>query len=294
MREIADPQTVGRRGCEVTVDEVPRPLGLPVRDCRAPLLASDRALKAGLLHQAFDGAAGDVDAFAAQRPPHLAHAIDAEVLGVNLADALDQLGVALSLSAGIAPASLDLVIGGWGDLERLADRLDPVLVAKGIDHRAHLLGCGSSSRAKKVEAAFRISFALRSSRTSRSRSLMRSASVLETPARSPWSISARGTHLRSVSWPMPHFCEIERIAAHSLGYSSRCSSTRRTARWRTSNGYRLPFLIGPSCHWIGPPRFPERFMAHFSTALDNLRASAERTSRTTMAIGLRTARRSHS
>src|SRR5947209_17913260 len=152
MREIADPQTVGRRGCEVTVDEVPRPLGLPVRDCRAPLLASDRALKAGLLHQAFDGAAGDVDAFAAQRPPHLAHAIDAEVLGVNLADALDQLGVALSLSAGIAPASLDLVIGGWGDLERLADRLDPVLVAKGIDHRAHLLGCGSSSRAKKAEA----------------------------------------------------------------------------------------------------------------------------------------------
>ena len=94
MREVRYPQAVGRRGFEVALDEVPRPFSLSVGDRHAALAAPDRALKACLLHQAFDRAAGDVDAFAAQRPPHLAHAVDAEVLLVNAADVLEQLGVA--------------------------------------------------------------------------------------------------------------------------------------------------------------------------------------------------------
>src|SRR4051812_25970020 len=56
---------------------------------------------------------------------------------------------------------------------------------------------------KKADAAFRISFALRGFRFSRSSSSMRSASAELTPGRGLPSISAWRTHLRSLSLVIP-------------------------------------------------------------------------------------------
>src|SRR5262249_13120346 len=50
------------------------------------------------------------------------------------------------------------------------------------------------------------------------------------------------------------------IAAHSEGYSPRCSCTIRTARSRTSCGYLPRLLIAPSSHRMEPPLFPGRFI----------------------------------
>ena len=65
-------------------------------------------------------------------------------------------------------------------------------------------------------AALRISLARRSSRTSAFSRRSSADSSLVTPGRAPASISARRTHLRTVSVvPMPGFCATERIASHS-------------------------------------------------------------------------------
>ncbi len=68
-----------------------------------------------------------------------------------------------------------------------------------IDEADYLGSRGSSSRAKKADAAFRMSFARRSSRFSRSNSAIRSASGVVVPGRTPWSTSAWFTHSRSVA-----------------------------------------------------------------------------------------------
>jgi hypothetical protein len=70
--------------------------------------------------------------------------------------------------------------------------------------QAHDLGSrGSSSRAKKAEAAFKILLARRSSRFSRSNSVMRRCCSVLTPGRLPLSMSACLTQFRSDSGPMP-------------------------------------------------------------------------------------------
>jgi hypothetical protein len=166
---------------------------------------------------------------------HTFLAIDTEVLLVHPAD-LSGESLRQVRSEGRLPG-LDRVIARWSDLQRPADRLDPEFLTVRIHDPAHLLGCGSSSRATKAEAAFKISFALRSSLLSRSSSLIRCASALVMPGRSPSSTSALRTHLRSVSEPTPNFSAIEVIAAHSVGYSRRCSNTSRPARSHTSAGY---------------------------------------------------------
>src|ERR1700740_2576492 len=78
-----------------------------------------------------------------------------------------------------------------------AERLDPVLIALIVDERDHHFGRRSSSAwAKYADALRRISLARRSSRFSRSSSLIRLRSSVETPPRRPLSISACCTHLR--------------------------------------------------------------------------------------------------
>ena len=69
-----------------------------------------------------------------------------------------------------------------------------------VDHRL----CGrSSSAAKKAEADFKMALARRSSKFSRSSCLIRSASSVVVPGRSPRSTSARRTQLRRVSGLTP-------------------------------------------------------------------------------------------
>jgi hypothetical protein len=89
-----------------------------------------------------------------------------------------------------------------------------VLVDERDDHR-----CGrSSSAAKKAEAAFKISFARRSSAFSFFNALTCADSSVVTPGRCPASTSARRTHLRRVSAePMPSLVAIDLIASNSEG-----------------------------------------------------------------------------
>src|SRR5690625_269710 len=89
-----------------------------------------------------------------------------------------------------------------------ADRLDAEPVTMIIDELHYQGSRGSSSRAKKLEAANKISLARFSSRTSDSRSLMRFASAVVTPGRCPASIAARLHQPRNVSALTPVRCPI--------------------------------------------------------------------------------------
>lgn len=78
--EVADPQLVGPPGLEVPADVIQRARGVGVADRGAHAFAANDPAQAQALHQALDGAAGYVEAFPAQLPPHLAHAVDPEIL----------------------------------------------------------------------------------------------------------------------------------------------------------------------------------------------------------------------
>ena len=87
------------------------------------------------------------------------------------------------------------VVGARGDLgagvgEDPADRLDPEPLLVVVDVGAQRRNGRSSSAAKKADADLRISFARRSSRTSRSSSAIRCRSSVEVPGRWPASTSA--------------------------------------------------------------------------------------------------------
>ena len=63
--------------------------------------------------------------------------------------------------------------------------------------------------------------------------------VYPTPGRCPASRCACRTHVRSVSAVQPSFGATDCSTAHSEAWASRCSSTIRTARSRTSGENRL-------------------------------------------------------
>jgi hypothetical protein len=166
-------------------------------------------------HQPRHRTPGRRDALTPQLPPHLAHAIQAAALIMDPTDLLQQLPISqrprgrLTLSAFASP------IRRRGDLQHAADRLNPEPVSVLVDEHGQLLGGrGSSSRAKKADAAFKISLARRNSRFSRSSSLMRSASAVVLPGRLPPSTSTWRIHNRSVSGVIPNFSAIDVIAAH--------------------------------------------------------------------------------
>jgi IS5 family transposase len=120
----------------------------------------------------------------------------------------------------------------------------------------------SSSAPKKLAAALRISFARRSSLFCRSSSFSRARSSEANPGRSPVSVSARRTHKRSVSRCRPSWPAMDSIAFHCDRYSSWCSNTIRTARSRTSTGYRRTRFcsdIAPSSQETEQSPIPGRF-----------------------------------
>ena len=173
-------------------------------------------------------------------------------LHVGLPDALhllQQLCVALgaqraqgraALTRGVTP------VRRWGDLQDAADRLDPKLLAVLIDERLQdLMRRSSSAWAKNALASFRISLALRSSRFSRSSSLIRWASAVETPSRWPESTSCCFTQVCKVCGTQPILSAMDSMAAHCDGCYARCSSTRRTARSRTSGENFGDFFMAP-------------------------------------------------
>src|SRR4051795_12431569 len=149
--------------------------------------------------------------------------LDLEVLIPDPPDSHARLGIASPARrrlGRIGPSGGMGVIYRWGDRQHLADRLDPVDGAMLVDEGDHFRnGRSSSAWAKYADALRRISFAWRSSRTSRSSALIRSCSSVVGPGRLPWSRSACRTQPRSVSGLQPIFA-IELIAAHCEAYSS--------------------------------------------------------------------------
>ena len=165
-----------------------------VADCGAHRLAPDYACQAHLAHQSRDRTSGDGHALAYHMPPDLAHTLDREILGEHARD--------LGLESNIVPCprrqacrilSLrdTLVVGGWGDRQDTADRLDPIGIAVSVNKSDHLRnGRSSPACAKYADALRRISLACRSSRTSRSSAFTLSATSVGTPPRLPLSTSA--------------------------------------------------------------------------------------------------------
>ena len=128
-----------------------------------------------------------------------------------------QLGVAQRARRG--RPGLRRVVGARGELQHAADRLDPEPVPVLVDVGDHFRVRPSSSVAKKSDADFKISFARRSSRFSRSSSFSRARSSVRHPGRRPSSTSTWRTQLRNVSDVQPNFAAIETIAVHCDGYS---------------------------------------------------------------------------
>jgi hypothetical protein len=120
-----------------------------------------------------------------------------------------------------------------------------VLIDVGDDQRE-----GRSSSAKKADALFKIAFARRSSRTSRSSSASRVASSVVVPARWPSSISAWMTQLRNVSALMPNCSAIRFNAPVRVAGSRRASTAILVARSRSSSGYFLGAAMTLILTWI--------------------------------------------
>ena len=174
-------------------------------------------------HQALDRTSRHDRALACQLPPDLVGAVD---LHVGLPDALylrhEDIIAARSGAAFVRLAQQRRVssIPRRGDLQYLADRLDPESVAVLVDEVPQDLSRRSNSAwAKNALASFRISLARRSSLTSRFRSFTRCASLVVTPSRTPSSTSTRFTHSCSVCGTQPILGAIDSMAAHSDGYS---------------------------------------------------------------------------
>src|SRR6476469_4621015 len=148
-----------------------------------------------------------------------------------------------------------------GNLQHLADRLDPVGIPMLVDKLPQDLKRRSSSAwAKKALASRKISLALRSSRTSRSKAFTRSRSAPVTPLRMPTSTSCLRTHSCKVCGTHPILGAIDSMVAHRDGYSPRCSSTMRTARSRTSGENLFDFFMAPFSQMLEPPQNPGRFI----------------------------------
>ena len=107
-----------------------------------------RACQAHGAHQPLHGALGDCHPFAAQLMPDLARAVETEAGIVNTLDGLAQLVIAAGTSRSPVvigkPGSM-LVIGGRGDRQFPADRLDTQILAVRVDKRHHHLPWRSSS-----------------------------------------------------------------------------------------------------------------------------------------------------
>src|SRR5690606_34888760 len=101
--------------------------------------------------------------------------------------------------------------------------------------------------------------ARRSSLFSRSNSLTRCFSAVVTPSRTPLSTSWRFTQVNSVWGTQPIFDAMDSTAAHSDGYSPRCSCTRRTVRSRTSRENLFDLFMAPFSQELEPPQNPGRF-----------------------------------
>ncbi|GEM_PF-1530933 len=181
------PQLVRAIGMELALYAIQRAERL-VAGHRCPHdLAAPNALQSSPTHQPFHRASGRLDAFSPELLPDLHRAIALHVGVPHPLDFQDQRVIAPSTAtAQFRVALLRRVpaVTGRGDLQDTADRLDPETVTMLIDKCPQdLVRRSSSAWAKYALARRRISLALRNSRFSRSRALMRSRSSVVGPGR---------------------------------------------------------------------------------------------------------------
>src|SRR5215216_853022 len=250
ISEVGNPDPVRRWGGEVAVEQVIGPAAVLGRDGGADLLAAAHPLDAENAHTPIDGAGSDIrESAAAKIRSHLPPAIQAlwgeptptvRVGGEpGVEDGVDYRRVADRPGCWL-PRRPPGPIGARGDLAALltqysADRLDRIALSlQGVDESHDQRFRGSSSPAKKVVAARRISTSSRSRRFSALSRLISANSSLVTPSRSPASTCAWRHHPRKVSLLIP---SRRPTASHDLVTepdSTLCSVTSRTARALTS------------------------------------------------------------
>ena len=202
-----------------------------------------RAVHALVAHQPVNGVRADVrEAVASQPGGHLATAEQhlgswpPVVAGPDVQQHVPQRRIAAVPGARVA--GLPSSVGAWGDRqaklgELVADRLDPTSkTSLRVDERADQRRRGSSSPAKNIEAAFKISLASVRSRTCDFRALISASSSLEGPGLSPPSTWACTIYFRNVSGPTPSFGPRTSAAAHGEEQSSKRSRAIRKARPR--------------------------------------------------------------
>jgi hypothetical protein len=114
--KIGHPQGVRTRCFELPIDAIERTRGGRIADCGADPLAPHHALQAHPPHQARYGAASECGPFPEKLSPHLADAIDAEVLLVHAPDFGPQSDIApgpcRQLARIGAPGGVGVVLDG--------------------------------------------------------------------------------------------------------------------------------------------------------------------------------------
>src|SRR5215203_4529281 len=233
--QIGDPQVIRCGGGEVALDQVGRSLAHLSRERGSLALTAHDAAQFQVVHEPGHPVTANLVTFAVELTPDLLYAVHAEVVAVDARDLGLQMFVAELSRCGRTREHR--VVGGWRDLQCLTDRLDSPALAVSADELHDFLGRrGSSSAAKKAEAALRISLARRSSRTSRSSSTIRCCSADVMPGRLPLSMSACLTQLRTDSGPIPSWRATRVTAPTRSPLSAITSRTMRTARSRISGG----------------------------------------------------------
>ncbi len=142
--EVADPELVRSSRAEVALDEVGAAHVAQVRMGREALLRPRGAADPQAIHEPGHLLAPDVEVLASRRPPELALAVDG-VVGLPQAEEL-RTELLITDLASRGWTGLSGVVGGGGDLENLADRLDPpstptgLSVPVGVDEGDYLFG----------------------------------------------------------------------------------------------------------------------------------------------------------
>jgi len=193
-----------------------------------------------LPHGAGDLVSAGVDAGSVSRFPELATFVDRVVVDPQRHQQGGQHGI--TQRPGRRLVSIGVVVGGGGDLENLADRLDPpstptgLRIPVGVVVGDYFVRRRSSSAPKKVAAAWRMSFARRSSLFFLRSVTSSSCSAVVTPCWCPTSMSAYLTQARRDSFPTPSWQATREITPWSPGSACRSSPTIRTARSFNSAG----------------------------------------------------------
>jgi hypothetical protein len=186
IREISHPQPVRRTRGELTFHQVRSTGSVRVGHRGAGLLTAHRTDQTQGAHQPFHPAPAHRNPLPVQRPPHLLYPIHRIVLLIHPGNVFLELFIThrprrqRSDDGGVIRGRSDphTEISQHG-----ADRLDSEPFLMLCDKRYERGSRGSSSLAKKTDAAFRISFARRNSRFSRRNSRSASASPDVIPAR---------------------------------------------------------------------------------------------------------------